>query len=433
MQFFDNGNKKVLSNEILAFLKEEEKDDVAIEKSVRQMLTDVCDNGFAAVQDYTKKFDNFDLASDNFRVSREEIDELAAKISPELSASLEIAVERVKAFHECQKEQGFETVDALGNKMGQKVVALDSVAVYVPGGRALYPSTFYMTVIPALIAGVKRIVVLTPPRTFKESPEIARLIQLLGITEVYRGAGCALVLAAAHGLPELPKVDKIVGPGNAYIAKAKQICYGKIDIDMIAGPSDITVIADTDKKTDVAMVASDLLSQAEHDPMARAVLIATNKDFIDDVKTEVYRQANELTDTKENALISLDKRAMAILTDDRMTAVELSNLLAPEHLELFSDEPESLLVKVKFAGSVFVGKSTPESVGDYLGGPNHVLPTSGTARFFSPLGVYDFTKRFSYLQFTPSSLEHYRDDITRIARSEHLEAHARAVETRFNK
>ncbi len=431
MQFFDNGNKNTLSDDILSFLKEEEKDDLAIEQAVRQMFAEIIGSGFSAVQDYTKKFDNFDLTIDNFRVSRDEIDALAAKISPELSASLETAVKRVKAFHEHQKEVGFDTVDADGNKMGQRIVALDSVAVYVPGGRALYPSTFYMTVIPALIAGVKRIVVLTPPRTFKESPEIARLIQLLGITEVYRGAGCALVLAAANGLPELPKVDKIVGPGNAYIAKAKQICYGKIDIDMIAGPSDITVIADTNKKEDVPMVASDLLSQAEHDPMARAVLIASDKDFIDSVKEEVYRQASLLTDTKENAVVSLNKRAMAILTDNAMTAVELANLLAPEHLELFSDNPEILLEKVKFAGSVFVGKSTPESVGDYLGGPNHVLPTSGTARFFSPLGVYDFTKRFSYLQFTPSSLKHYRDDITRIARSEHLEAHARAVETRF--
>lgn len=431
MQFFDNGNKNTLSDDILSFLKEEEKDDLAIEQAVRQMFAEIAGSGFSAVQDYTKKFDNFDLTADNFRVSRDEIDALAAKISPELSESLETAVKRVKAFHEHQKEVGFDTVDADGNKMGQRIVALDSVAVYVPGGRALYPSTFYMTVIPALIAGVKRIVVLTPPRTFKESPEIARLIQLLGITEVYRGAGCALVLAAANGLPELPKVDKIVGPGNAYIAKAKQICYGKIDIDMIAGPSDITVIADTNKKEDVSMVASDLLSQAEHDPMARAVLIASDKDFIDSVKEEVYRQASLLTDTKENAVASLDKRAMAILTDNAMTAVELANLLAPEHLELFSDNPEILLGKVKFVGSVFVGKSTPESVGDYLGGPNHVLPTSGTARFFSPLGVYDFTKRFSYLQFTPSSLKHYRDDITRIARSEHLEAHARAVETRF--
>lgn len=431
MQFFDNGDRKILSDDILSFLKEEEQDNLAIEQSVRQMFADITADGFAAVRDYTKKFDNFDLTEENFRVSLDEVDTLAAEISPELSASIETAVERVKAFHEHQKEFGFDTEDAYGNKMGQRIVPLDSVAVYVPGGRALYPSTFYMTVIPALIAGVKRIVVLTPPRTFQESPEIARLIQLLGITEIYRGAGCALVLAAANGLPELPKVDKIVGPGNAYIAKAKQICYGKIDIDMIAGPSDITVIADTNKKEDVAMVASDLLSQAEHDPMARAVLIASDKDFIDAVTEEVYRQASLLTDTKENAVASLNKRAMAILTDTVMTAVELANLLAPEHLELFSDNPEILLEKVKFAGSVFVGKSTPESVGDYLGGPNHVLPTSGTARFFSPLGVYDFTKRFSYLQFTPLSLKHYREDIAKIARSEHLEAHARAVETRF--
>lgn len=431
MKLFDLGMQGELSREVIRFLEEEEAENGNVERAVREILAGVKADGFEALKRYTTQLDHFSLTAENFRVGKEEIDTLAKKITPELSECLEIAVERVKAFHEKQLETGFEMSDAWGNRMGQRVIPLDSVAVYVPGGRALYPSTFYMTVIPALIAGVRRIVVLTPPRTFVESPEIARLIQLLGITEVYRGCGTALVLSAACGIDGLVKVDKIVGPGNAYIAKAKQICYGKIDIDMIAGPSDITVIADTRDKCDVKAVAADLLSQAEHDPMARSILIAVDREFALKVKEEVFRQAGELTLTKENALASLEHRAMILLVKDRMTAVEVANQIAPEHLELFSEDPDPLLERVRFAGSVFVGKSTPESVGDYLGGPNHVLPTSATARFFSPLGVYDFVTRFSFLEFQQDSLEKYRDDITRIARSEKLEAHAKAVESRF--
>jgi histidinol dehydrogenase len=430
MQFFDNGNKKVLSDEILSFLKEEEKDDIAIEESVRQMLVNVRENGFAAVQDYTKKFDNFDLTSDNFRVSREEIDELAAKISPELSASLEIAVERVKAFHECQKEQGFETVDSLGNKMGQRVVPLDSVAVYVPGGRALYPSTFYMTVIPALIAGVKRIVVLTPPRTFKESPEIARLIQLLGITEVYRGAGCALVLAAAHGLPEIPKVDKIVGPGNAYVAEAKKQVFGKVSIDMIAGPSEILVVADDTCNPEY--VAADLLSQAEHDKMASAVLVTDSMEFAQKVSDALERQIPTLL-RKEIARTSIDNHGKIIVADNLSAAIEIANEIAPEHLELCVEEPFAYLEQIKHAGSVFLGKYCPEALGDYFAGPNHTLPTSGTAKFSSPLSVDDFVKKTQFSYYTKEALDKVADKVAMFAMKEGLEAHARSATIRKEK
>lgn len=422
---------EIVTDDILNFFDETETTDAETEKAVRSMLAKIKTDKFEAIKEYTEKFDSFELTKDNMRVSKKEIDELASKINPELASYLEKAVERVKHFHSMQVEKGFEITDIEGNRMGQKVVPIDSAAVYVPGGRALYPSTFYMTVIPALIAGVKRIVVLTPPRTLRESPEVAKLIQILGIEEVYRGAGAALVLAASHGIGGIKKVDKIVGPGNAYIAKAKQICYGKIDIDMIAGPSDICVIADTDEEKDIPLIASDLLSQAEHDPLARAVLISTNSVYAGKIKDELYRQAEKLDAASGVAVESLNNKGAIIITKDKVSAVKIANQLAPEHLELFSDDPFNLLDYVKYAGSVFLGKYTPESVGDYLGGPNHVLPTSGTARFYSPLGVYDFTTRFSYLEFNHESLDKYNKIITGIARSEKLEAHARAVETRF--
>ena len=331
-------------------------------------------------------------------------------------------------------QKSFEMNDEDNNKMGQKVIPLDSVAVYTPGGKALYPSTLYMTVIPAIIAGVKRIILMSPPRTFEESPEVARLIQLLDIKEVYRIGGAQAIITAVYGTENLKPVDKVVGPGNDYVAKAKQLLYGKVDIDMIAGPSEILVLADTDKEVDIPFIASDLLSQVEHGPdgCARAILIGTNKDYLLKIEDETYKKANKLPlNLKENAIKSLNQRSIIILCPDKWTGIEISNTLAPEHLELFSDEPYPLLEKVKNAGSVFLGKYTPESVGDYIGGPNHVLPTSGTARFFSPLGVYDFQKKFSWIEFNKSSLKKHLKNLTLIARSEGFEAHAKSAEVRF--
>ena len=389
-----------LPDEVKDFLDANEELESTIEIQVRSMLKELKSNGFTSLQNYTKTLDDFELTKTNMKVSKQEIHELAQKIKPELASNLDLAVERISFFHKQQIEKGFQVTDNEGNMMGQKIVPLDSVGVYVPGGRALYPSTFYMTVVPALIAGVKRIVVISPPRTFVESPEIAYLLEKFNIEEVYRGSGAALVLASAYGLCGIEKVSKIVGPGNAYIAKAKQICYGKISIDMIAGPSDICVVTDSVDTNDIVPIASDLLSQAEHDPLARPVLICTNEDFALKVKQEVYAQANALPINKENALASLNNQGLIIVTNNIETAIALANDLAPEHLELFVDNASDYLPQIKFAGSVFLGKYTPESVGDYLGGPNHVLPTSSTAKFFSPLGVYDYTTKFSYLEFT---------------------------------
>ena len=426
--------KPSLNKELISFLEENESHDHETEKIVMDMIHNIRKNGFKSIAEYTKKFDNFNLTSDNFQVKQNEIDNLAKKINPELSSALETAIQRIKNFHLMEIQKSFEMNDKDNNKMGQKVVPLDSIAVYIPGGEALYPSTLYMTVIPAMIAGVKRIVLLSPPRTFNESPEVARLIQLLNIKEAYRIGGAQAIIAAVYGTGILKPVDKVVGPGNNYVAKAKQLLYGKVDIDMIAGPSEILVLADTDKEEDISLIASDLLSQVEHGPIgcARAILIGTNKDFLLKIKEETYNKANKLP-LKNNAIESLNKKGVIIVCPDKWTGIEISNILAPEHLELFSDDPYPILEKVKNAGSVFLGKYTPESVGDYIGGPNHVLPTSGTARFFSPLGVYDFQKKFSWIEFNKDSLKKQLKNITLIARSEGLEAHAKSTEARFEK
>lgn len=430
MKFFEL-ESGYFSDELEKYFLDEHSVDDRVESVIRKMEKDIISSGFTALSDYTKKLDNFELNTSNFMVSKDEISRLSSKIDPLLDKSLITAIERIKAFHKNQLEKGFEFTDHFGNRMGQKIVPIESVAVYVPGGQALYPSTFYMTVIPALIAGVKRIVVLTPPRTFEESSEIARLVEYFGIEEVYRGAGAALVLAAANGVDGLKKVDKIVGPGNSYIAKAKQLSYGKIDIDMIAGPSDITVLVDTTNDDDIPLIASDLLSQAEHGPDSPAIAVGTDKDYLLKVRDEVYRQAS-LIPNSSMAKKSLDEKGLLIQCPNMDDVLSIVNKIAPEHLELFSNRPHDLLGSVKYAGSVFLGRYTPESVGDYFGGPNHVLPTSRTARFYSPLGVYDFTKRLSWIEYSKRALEETAADITRIARSEKLEAHARAVEIRFN-
>jgi len=433
MKFFEL-NKPEISFELAKFLKEEDKSNSKIEKTVQKWINEIKRNGFKAVAKYSKKFDNFNLTEENAAVSEKEIDLLAKKISPELSKSLEIAVKRIKNFHEMELQKSFFYIDHERNKMGQKVIPIESAAIYIPGGGALYPSTLYMTAIPAIIARVKRIVLFSPPRTFVESAAVAKLVKLLNIKEIYRIGGAQAIITAAYGAGNIKPVDKIVGPGNIFVAAAKQLVYGKTDIDMIAGPSEILVIADTDKKEDIPLIAADLLSQAEHPPggYARAILVGTNKDFLFKIKEELYKQANSLP-VSENAVKSLDQRGMIINCPDISAAVKISNLIAPEHLELFSYKPYKLLDKVKNAGSVFLGRYTPESVGDYLGGPNHVLPTSRTARFSSPLGVYDFQKRLSWIEFSKNSLKKYKNNISAIADSEGLFAHAKSVLIRFNK
>ena len=422
-----------LTNELKEFLRDEEQNTAAVEQTILDIKKHILTDGFAALQEYSAKFDHFDLTADNFRVAKDEIKALAAQCDLALAKSLKVAIDRVRAFHENQKDSGFTYTDPDGNRMGQKVTPLASVAVYVPGGRALYPSTVYMTVIPAIVAGVKRIVLLSPPRTFTESPEVAKVIELLGIEEIYRVGGAQGVIAMAYGIDGiLEPVDKIAGPGNIYVQKAKQSVYGKIDIDMIAGPSEIGIIVDTDKDEDIPLIAMDMLSQAEHDPMARPILIGTNETYLQ----KVISQAEKFLDSREiplaqNAKESLANRGIAVTVSSIDNAIAISNRLAPEHLELFSDRASELLKQVTNAGSIFLGKYTPEAVGDYLGGPNHVLPTSGTARFSSALGVYDYVKHSGWIEFSKTSLSKYYRDIATIARSEDLYCHAMSAEIRF--
>ncbi|MCK4798207.1 MAG: histidinol dehydrogenase, partial [Spirochaetes bacterium] len=330
MKLFELG-KPLLSDELSNFLKEKKAKNEKIEKKVLAMMNNIQKNGFTALAKYSEKFDKYKLTNNNFKVYQEEIDKLAKKIDPVLSNALETAVDRIKNFHKMQVQKSFEMQDAQNNKMGQKIIPLDSVAVYIPGGDALYPSTLYMTVIPAIIAGVRRIVLLSPPRTFDKSPEIARLIQLLNIKEVYRIGGAQAIFAAAFGAGKLEPVDKIVGPGNMYVAKAKQLVYGRVDIDMIAGPSEILVIADTNNKSDIPLIAADLLSQAEHGPAgwARAILVGFDKEFLLKIKEEAYRQAESIP-LKENAIKSLNERGIIIVCPDKWAAIDISNLLAPE-------------------------------------------------------------------------------------------------------
>lgn len=432
MKFFQINEPK-LSFELESFLKEEKESTKKIEKKILKMINEIKRDDFKAIQKYSKKFDNFNLTKENVKVTKNEIEELSKKIKKELAEALEIAVERVKTFHKKEKLESFSFTDSEKNKMGQKIIPLESVGIYIPGGGALYPSTFYMCAIPAIIAGVKRIAVFSPPNTFINSPELAFLLKLLNINEVYRIGGAQAIITAAYGIKNIPKVDKIVGPGNIYVATAKRLVYGEIDIDMIAGPSEILVIADTNKEEDIPWIASDLLSQAEHPPggYAKAILIGTNKEYLLKIREEIYKQA-KLLPNPLTAIESLNKRGAIICCPDILIAIEIANIIAPEHLELFSDNANKLIEHVKNAGSVFLGKFTPECVGDYIGGPNHVLPTSGTARFFSPLGVYDFQKRFSWIEFSKDSLYKYKNYINLIATSEKLYAHGKSALIRFN-
>ncbi len=425
-------NESALSKELSLFLQEEETSNIEVEKSLINIKESFLKDDFKTLQECSKKFDNYELTPSNYRVKDEEIDNLAKNIDPKIEASLSIAVERVKKFHKKQLEKRFEFIDTDGNRMGQKITPLDSVAVYVPGGRALYPSTVYMSIIPAIIAGVKRIVLFSPPKTFETSSEVAYLIKLFGIKECYRIGGAGAIFSAAYGFNGVAPVDKIVGPGNIYVATAKRMVYGKVSIDMIAGPSEILVIADTKEEKDISIVASDLLSQAEHDPNARSILIGFDESYVKKIMDKTLNLANELTETKNSAIESLQKKGTFIVVPNMETAIAISNRIAPEHLELYSDNPYEILKDINNAGSIFLGKNTPESVGDYIGGPNHILPTSGTARFFSPLGVYDFVKRSSYIEFTRESIIKYGENIANIAEKEKLLAHKRAVTIRLS-
>lgn len=391
------------------------------------ILADIAENKDEALKKYTEKFDGVLL--NDFRVSEEEIEQAVQKADPAFKEAMEKAKVNIEQFHEKQKSSGYKMDKEKGIYLGQRVLPLESVGIYVPGGRAQYPSSVLMNAIPAKVAGVKKIVMVTPPsRSGSIHPNIAFAAKLAGVDEIYKIGGAQAIAALAYGTETIPAVDKIVGPGNIFVAAAKKLVYGKVDIDMIAGPSEILVIAD--EKANPAYVAADLISQAEHDPMASAILVTTSLKLAQEVNKELEKQSSMLK-KKDIIRTSLKDYGKCIIADSLMEAVEISNAVAPEHLELQTSNPEELLPYVKNAGSVFMGYYSCESVGDYFGGTNHVLPTSGTARFSSALGVDSFVKRSSFLFYTEEALQSYGQYIMEMAHQEDLDGHANAVKVRM--
>ena len=398
------------------------------EEGVKKIIADVRSRGDEALKEYTIKFDGVKL--DDLRVSPQEFDEAEGIVGSDYKAMLQRAAENIATFHRAQLRQGFE-IKGDGFILGQKVTPLESAGLYVPGGKAAYPSTVLMNAVPAKIAGVNRIVMVTPPlQDGKIKPEVLVAAKIAGVSEVYKVGGAQAIAALSYGTESIKRVNKITGPGNIYVAAAKKLVYGDCGIDMIAGPSEILIIADGG--ADAENVAADLLSQAEHDELATAVLITNSMDLAQNVCAALENRLKNLA-RRAIAQASIKNNCKVIVTDDLESAVQLSDELAPEHLELAVKEPFELLKKVRNAGSVFLGYNTPEPVGDYYAGPNHTLPTGGTAKFSSPLGVEDFIKTTQYVYYTREKLSESADDIVMFANSEGLTAHAQSVSVRIEK
>lgn len=402
--------------------------DMEIERRVYDIIENVRANGDAALREYSEKFDGVKL--DDFKVDQSIIDAAWDNLPEDLKHALLVAKKNITEFHSREIEQGFVDMDTPGITRGQKVTPLARVGLYVPGGTAAYPSTIMMTALPAKIAGVKEIIMVTPPQKDGINPAVLGAAKLAGVDAVYQVGGAQGVAALAYGTEQIPKVDKIVGPGNIYVATAKRQVFGQVDIDMIAGPSEIGIIADD--SANPVHLAADLLSQAEHDPRARAIMVTNSEKLAQLVSDEVERQLSQLP-RESIARPVIENNSYIAVMDSVEDMFTVMNEVAPEHLEIQLPDPMEYMSMVENAGSVFLGRYASEPLGDYVGGTNHVLPTSGTAKFSSPLGVYDFVKRISFTQFSRERLQEVAKDITTLARTEGLEAHARAIEVRFEK
>ena len=402
--------------------------DMEIERRVYDIIENVRANGDAALREYSEKFDGVKL--DDFKVDQSIIDAAWDNLPEDLKHALLVAKKNITEFHSREIEQGFVDMDTPGITRGQKVTPLARVGLYVPGGTAAYPSTIMMTALPAKIAGVKEIIMVTPPQKDGINPAVLGAAKLAGVDAVYQVGGAQGVAALAYGTEQIPKVDKIVGPGNIYVATAKRQVFGQVDIDMIAGPSEIGVIAD--ESANPVHLAADLLSQAEHDPRARAIMVTNSEKLAQLVSDEVERQLSQLP-RESIARPAIENNNYIAVMDSVEDMFTVMNEVAPEHLEIQLPDPMEYMSMVENAGSVFLGRYASEPLGDYVGGTNHVLPTSGTAKFSSPLGVYDFVKRISFTQFSRERLQEVAKDITTLARTEGLEAHARAIDVRFEK
>ena len=394
-----------------------------VEAAVEDIIAAVRARGDQAVLEFTQRFDG--VRPEPMLVSRQEVEEAFAAVEPEFLAVLEQAAQNIRAFHSRQVRNSFVIADRPGIVLGQKVTPIEKVGIYVPGGTAAYPSTVLMDTIPAKIAGCPRIVMVTPPgKDGKLNPAILAAAKIAGVDAVYKVGGAQAIAALAYGTETIPRVDKIVGPGNAFVAEAKKQVFGRVSIDMIAGPSEILVIADG--KSDPAHVAADMLSQAEHDKLASAVLVTDSAALAEAVSAELERQLPRIS-RQDIARASIDNCGKIIVADSLMDGIAIANEIAPEHLELMVDDPFAYLDAVKNAGSIFLGRSCPEALGDYFAGPNHTLPTSGTARFSSPLSVDDFVKKSQFTYYTADALSRAADSIARFAEKEGLQAHGKSV------
>ena len=422
---FTEENKTSLIKELKG---RETDDDLEIVGKVSNILSNVKRFGDKALIEMTKEFDGVDLKE--LEVKDEDLENAFKLVEKEFINVLEEAAENIRYYHENQKSRGYILNKEDGIYMGQRVIPLERVGVYVPGGTAVYPSSVLMNVIPAKVAGVKEIIMVTPPsKDGGINPYIAVAAKISGVDKIYKVGGAQGIGALAYGTETIEKVDKIVGPGNIFVAVAKRLVFGKVDIDMIAGPSEILVIAD--KSANAKYIAADLMSQAEHDKLASSIFLTTSMDLYKEVEREIERQV-EFLERKEIIKESLKNYGIGIVCESIKECIEISNILAPEHLEIMTDNPMELLGEVKNAGSIFLGHYSPEPIGDYFAGTNHVLPTNGTAKFFSPLSVDSFVKKSSYLHYTKDSLKKHGEKIILFAKKEGLTAHSNSVKVRLD-
>ena len=398
-----------------------------VNEKVKAILEDVKQNGDNALKKYAKMFDNADI--ENIEATEKEIEEAYNRVDEKFKETLKLAYNNIEKFHKKQLRNSFITNEEDGIVMGQIVNPIEKVGVYIPGGTAVYPSTVLMNVIPAKVAGVNEIILVSPPnKEGKISDNILAAAKIAGVNKIFKTGGAQAIAALSYGTESIPKVYKIVGPGNIYVAMAKRLVYGEVSIDMVAGPSEVLIIAD--ETANPIHIASDMLAQAEHDKLASSILITTSEYIAEKVKEELYKQLEKLS-RKDIAAESIENNGRIIITETIDEAVYISNEIAPEHLEISIKEPFSVLSKIKNAGSIFLGDYTPEALGDYLSGANHVIPTSGTAKFASPLSVDDFIKKSYITYYTKEALEKVKDNIINFAEHESLEAHANSVKVRF--
>lgn len=423
----DETKENILEN----LLKRSPNNYVQFADAVNEILDNVKKNGDRALFEYTQKFDKAQINENNILVTKEEIDEAYEQMDDELLGVIRRAIANIKKYHEKQKRNSWIDCDEEGIILGQKVTPLESVGVYVPGGKAAYPSSVLMNVIPAKVAGVKRIAMVTPPNAQgKVYYNTLVAANEAGVTEIYKVGGAQAIAALAYGTKSIKKVDKIVGPGNIYVALAKKSVYGHVSIDSIAGPSEILVLAD--ETANPRFVAADLLSQAEHDEMASAILVTTSKDLAAKVSEEIDKFVQVLA--RKNILEkSLENYGYILIAHSMEDAIDTANEIASEHLEIVTKDPFNTMTKIKNAGAIFLGEYSSEPLGDYFAGPNHILPTNGTAKFFSPLNLDDFVKKSSIISYSKQALEPVSDDIIKFAKSEGLTAHANSIAVRFNK